>query len=563
MIQKIRLVFMCLILLVLCNYCTGQDSLSKYINGLLDRWDNSNSPGCAVAIVKDGTVIYKHGYGMANLEYDVPITSSSVFHVASISKQFTAFSVLLLEDEGKLSLDDDIRLYLPELPDYGKKITIRHLIHHTSGIKDQWELLIAAGWRMDDVITQKHLLKVIKSQKDLNFNPGEKYLYSNSGYTLLAEIVEQVSGLPFTQFTRERIFDPLEMKNTHFHADNESLVKMRTYPFRPAGKNFSKHDRLNFSTVGATSLFTSAEDFVKWDQNFYHAKVGGKNIIDKMHKTFTLNNGQKTNYACGLIIRNYKGEKAVSHTGGDAGYRGIYLRFPDHTFSIILFSNLGSFDLSLAYKIADKYLHLSSGQSPMENEAQLLADTLSPSQLTKYTGMYANQNRYIYEVVLENGKLLLQFLNNYQVDLDYISDHTFYSEHLDIQLHFKADSTGSISQFTVRNKGIFNKIEPEKIPEEQIEHYTGHYYNKELNVIKTVTKKNELIYITGKNETENPLIKIDEDSFYKTCSDEFSAKLSLVKFLSNENGTITGYVLNTPMAKNLVFKKISNIKYEK
>ncbi len=563
MIQKIRLALVCLILLVVCNYCTGQDSLSKYIDGLLERWDKPDSPGCAAAVVKDGTVIYKKGYGMVNLEYNIPITSSSIFHVASISKQFTAFSVLLLEQEGKLSLNDNIRLYLPELPDYGKKITIRHLIHHTGGIKDQWELLIAAGWRMDDAITQKHLLKVIKSQKDLNFNPGEKYLYSNSGYTLLAEIVQRVSGQTFTQFTRERIFDPLKMKNTHFHADNESIVKMRTYPFRPAGKNSFKHDRLNFSTVGATSLFTTVEDFVKWDQNFYHPDVGGEKIIEKMHETFRLNNGEEINYACGLVIKDYKGENVVSHTGGDAGYRGIYLRFPEHTFSIILFSNLGLFDLSLAYKIADKYLRLSSDRAHVETEVQLSAEILAPFHLNKYTGMYANENGYIYEVVLENEKLLLQFLNNYQVDLDYISDHTFYSEHLDIQLHFKADSTGSISQFMARNKGVFNKIQPEKIPEEQTEYYTGHYYNKELNVIKTVTEKNGLIYISGKNETENPLIKIDEDSFYKTCSDEFSAKLSLVKFLSNENGTITGYVLNTPMVKNLVFKKISSIIYEK
>ncbi len=543
------------------SYC--QDSLSSYVDRLFAQWDKPNSPGCAIAIVKNGTVVHKRRYGMANLEYDIPITPASIFHVASISKQFTAFSILLLENEGKISLDDDIRKYLPELPDYGKKITIRHLIHHTSGLKDQWELLIAAGWRMDDIITQKQLLEVIQNQKSLNFDPGEKHLYSNTGYTLLAEIVERISGKPFTQFTKEKIFDPLGMTQTHFHDDNEWIVKNRTYPFRPAGKCVYKHDRLNFSNVGATSLFTTVEDFAKWDQNFYHGKVGGKILIDKMHETEKLNNGKEINYACGLGIRDYKGQKAVSHTGGDAGYRGIYIRFPEHNFSVILFSNLGSFNLNLVYKIADKYLNLPSDEKLEEPKIQKFVAPLKLSQLDEYTGMYANAGGYLYSVLKENDNLFLQFLNDYKVDLMYKSKDKFYSESRNLHLTFKRDTTGRMNKFLVADKVPFNRIELKKIPDDQSKDYAGDYYNDELKVIKTVLAKDGFLYITGRNETNDPLINIKGNSFYKTCSDEFSAKLSKVEFLHNVEGKTTGYVLNTPMAKNLLFKKIDSIRYYK
>ncbi len=173
----------------------------------------------------DGKVVYKNGFGLANMEYDIPNTPSTIFHVASVSKQFTAMCILLLESEGKLNINDDIRKYIPEMPDLGHVITIKHLMHHTSGLRDQWELLFLAGWRSDDVITQEHLLKAIMRQKALNFEPGTKFLYSNTGYTLMAEIVKRVSGKPITIFAKENIFDPLKMDNTHFHDDNDMIVK--------------------------------------------------------------------------------------------------------------------------------------------------------------------------------------------------------------------------------------------------------------------------------------------------------------------------------------------------
>src|SRR5688572_29162433 len=245
------------------------------IDALFAAYDRSTSPGCAVAVYQGDRIAYRKAYGMANLDHDVPLTTSTVFHVASVSKQFTATAILLLAQDGKLSLDDDIRKHLPELPDFGTRITIRHLANHTSGIRDQWDLLGLAGWRYSrDLITDDDVLELLARQKDLNFAPGTRHLYSNSGYTLLAVIVSRASGKTFREFTTERIFTPLGMTNTHFRDAFTEIVKHQAYGYAPYGQTF-RLSTTNFDTAGATSLLTTVEDMAKWYANFDSGRVGG------------------------------------------------------------------------------------------------------------------------------------------------------------------------------------------------------------------------------------------------------------------------------------------------
>jgi CubicO group peptidase (beta-lactamase class C family) len=274
---------------------TNSDPLTKKVDQLFAAWDKPESPGAAIAVIKDGAVTYQRGYGSANLEYNIPITPKTVFHVASVSKQFTAFAITLLVNQGKLSLDDDIRKHLPEVPDFGKKITIRHLLHHTSGLRDQWVLLAMAGWRLDDVITKEHILKIVRHQKELNFDPGEEHVYSNTGYTLLAVIVERVSGKSFREYTEANIFKPLGMTSTHFHDDHEMIVKNRAYSYAPVKDAGFKLAALNYANVGATSLFTTAEDLVRWVLNFEDKKVGGAAVIEQRINGFRLSAGRVRN----------------------------------------------------------------------------------------------------------------------------------------------------------------------------------------------------------------------------------------------------------------------------
>jgi CubicO group peptidase (beta-lactamase class C family) len=333
-------------------------ALSNQVDKLFAPWDKPDSPGCALAVVKDGRIIHSRGYGMADLEHDVPITPASAFYVGSLSKQFTAMAVALLAQQGTLSLDDDIHKYLPELPAYDKPITIRHLIHHTSGLPEYMPLLARAGWRPDAPFSNQDALQIVARERQLNFEPGEQFAYSNTGYTLLALIVERAAGVRLDEFADARIFSPLKMKDTHFHADATRLVKQRAYAYEPSPGGGLRLGPPVPTRVGAGGIFTTVEDLARWDQNFYDARVGGNALIKQLTTPGTLNSGRALEYAFGLEVRTYRGLRVVEHGGDFAGYHAYLARFPDQRLSVILLCNLGNINqVPLAHAVADIYLH--------------------------------------------------------------------------------------------------------------------------------------------------------------------------------------------------------------
>ncbi|HOD10164.1 MAG TPA: serine hydrolase domain-containing protein, partial [Flavobacterium sp.] len=296
---------------------TPKPKTSDAVDQLIAKYAKPNEPGIAVSVIKDGAIVYKKGVGIANLEYGIPITTSTVFHVASVSKQFTVFSILLLEQDGKLSLDDDIRKYLPEMPNYGNPITLRNLANHTSGIRDNTDLAYLIGTTENDLFSNEQAVKLITSQKGLNFIPGEEFEYCNSGYILLAEIVKRVSGQSFSEFTETRIFKPLKMKNSVFLDNPEMIVKNKAYSYFKQDTYYKS--LLNFSFVGSTGLNTTVEDLSLWALNFENKTIGNNIIFDKMNKKSQLNSGEIINYALGQETKNYKGLNVLFHGGGDAG----------------------------------------------------------------------------------------------------------------------------------------------------------------------------------------------------------------------------------------------------
>jgi len=422
------------------------------VDKLFARWDKTDSPGAALAVLKKGEVIYKKGYGEAQLEYNISITPSTVFHVASVSKQFTAFAVVLLANQGKLSLDDDIRTYLPEVPDFDETSTIRHLIHHSSGLRDQWELLAMAGWRLDDVITTEHILTAVRHQKELNFNPGDEYLYCNTGYTLLAQIVERVADQPFPQWTKENIFEPLGMSNTHFHDDHQMIVKNRAYSYVPVDNGGFKKRVLSYANVGATSLFTTAEDLLKWANNFFEKKVGGPQAIAQMTEQGILNNREKISYAFGVGVGKYKGLKIISHSGGDAGFRSHLLLFPDHKFAVAVLSNCGSINPSqLARQTAEYYL-----QDMMEEEKQIKTPAERqvaniPSSLFEvYEGRYELEDGNMLILTKEGDRLMAEHpASPEKVQLLPESMAKFFIKEADVQVHFIPEKDGYVERLTL------------------------------------------------------------------------------------------------------------------
>jgi CubicO group peptidase (beta-lactamase class C family) len=347
---------------------------------------------------------------MANLEYNIPITPETIFHMASVSKQFTAFSIVLLARQGKLNLDDDIHKYLPWFPDLKAKITVRNLLNHTSGIRDQWQLLAIAGTRLDDVITQDQIIKILGKQRALNFKPGEEYSYSNSGFTMLAEIVRAVSGKSLRKFTDSAIFKPLGMKNTHFHDDYTEIVPNRSYSYGRKDKHF-ENNILSYSVAGATSLFTNVDDMSKWVMNFYDHKVGDQQDIEQLTQKGKLNSGKEINYALGISVDDYKGHKMYSHNGADAGYRTAVNIFPDLKMGVIVFSNLGDTDpYGKAAQLSNLFVKDLSPKKTTPKPAvadstrAIFSDTLA---IKKFTGSYIADDGTRFGLKLKNRRLYL------------------------------------------------------------------------------------------------------------------------------------------------------------
>jgi CubicO group peptidase (beta-lactamase class C family) len=318
--------FFGILLLVFLSTFLCADEKTEKVDKIFAQWDTTVTPGCALAAIKDGQIIYKRGYGMAKLEDNLVMTPDKIFDIGSVSKQFTATCVAILAREGKISLDDDIRKYIPEMPKYEKPITIKHLIHHTSGLRDYNALLELAGFRPEsDCPNVEEALEVISKQKRLNFLPGEEYSYSNSGYFLMGQIVERVSGKSLNAFAQEHIFKPLGMENTLFQDDHTQIIKSRATGYDKTDTGY-KINMSNWDETGDGNVYTSVEDLYFWDQAFYNNKLG-KELMDMLHTVGELNNGKKLDYAFGLRVREHKGLKIVEHGGSWAGFRAGFVRF--------------------------------------------------------------------------------------------------------------------------------------------------------------------------------------------------------------------------------------------
>jgi CubicO group peptidase (beta-lactamase class C family) len=528
---------------------------NEKVDELFTAWDNNYSPGAAIAVVKDGKTLYKKGYGMANLEYDIPITPTSVFHIASVSKQFTVFSVLLLEKEGKLSLDDDIRKYIPEVPDFGKTITLRHLASHTSGLRDQWELLIMAGWRSDDVITTSHILKMVSKQKELNFNPGEEFLYCNTGFTLLAEVVARVSGKSFAEFTKANIFDPLQMSGTLFYDDHEKNVKNRAYSYHADMTGYKKSN-LNYANVGATSLFTTVEDLSRWALNFSSMKIGDKAIFDKMSTPAVLNNGTTFGGALGQFIGNYKGLNEIQHGGADAGYRSYLTRFPDQKVEIIVLSNAAEFNAGrMAYQVADIYLKdqfAKPALQPKKDEIAKPALMVERNILQFYVGEYQLQPGAILTVTEKEGFLSGQITGQAPFQFSALSTSEFEVAEVGAKVAFLSGSDGKIKGMTLDQSGQkreLPRILPFDVASIPLSDFEGRFFSDEL------TTEYNLKLVNGKLIMKHP--RIEDMEFTPTkAKDSFSCQFGEVEFVRDAGNAITGFKITTGRVRNLSFKKL-------
>lgn len=562
-LARIAILFLlCLVMLALCASVRAQDStvpsspdrtptdLARQVDEIFAAVDSPQTPGCAVSVMRRGAIVYRRGYGMANLEYDIPIVPSSVFHVASVSKQFTAMAVALLAAEGAVSWDDDIREYVPELPDYGFRITLSDLAHHTSGIRDQWELLILAGWRWEaDVVRQEDVLRVLARQTALNFEPGTEWLYSNSGYTLLAVVVERVSGKSLREFAQDRIFEPLGMESTHFHDDHQRVVRNRAYAYAPDSTDGWQISIPDFAIVGASSLFTTVEDLARWDRNFYTGRVGGPAVLERLQRRGVLSGGDTVSYAFGLGHGEYRGLRTVGHSGADAGYRARFVRFPDRELSIAVLCNYpSSGPWEKAWRVADVFLadefpaplHLEDDEAPERV-------TLTGAGLRALEGYYASDHTdFPIHIRLESGGLVRGRFGSRS--LTPLAPDSFRAGSSVLVFgDFRQDVPGTLRVIEPTLERTFARAATPDTSTGALAELAGTYYSDELGIEYEVRAGDGVLVVWDH--------KNGDRTFEPTHRDGFSSEFYSLTFTRGPDDRVDGFTISTPRVRKVVFRR--------
>lgn len=536
---------------------SGNEIQSQKIDALFAQWNKPNSPGCALAVIKNGQVLYKHGYGIANLDYDIPISSKTVFDIGSMSKQFTAISVALLARQGKLSLDDDIRKYLPGMPQYSSPITVRQLIYHASGIREYTHLMQLTGIRFQDASADE-VYKIITRQKGLNFRPGDEHLYSNSGYFLLSRIVQKVSGKSLREFADENIFKPLGMRGTHFNDDKSAVIRSRATGYSPRPDGVFGVEFTTTDSVGDGGLLTTIDDLILWDRIFYQNILGGgQDLIREVLTRGTLNNGKKIDYGFGLDIDTYRGLNEFGHGGATNGFTSDMIRFPDQQFTVFCLCNLSNIvSEKLTRQVADIYL---SSEFKTDSSNKGLPEPkviqVSDEELAAVAGSYFNfANNNFRRLYVKNGKLIYS-RGGSESELAPLGDNHFVMLGVpdQIEITFKSPRPGApLQMFTAANGKVFTVHDAVKAAiytTPQLKEFTGTFYSEEIDATHVISLKDDKLVLQRKNvDGETPLVGQFADAFS-------AAGAGGIRFTRDGQNHVNGYLLTTGRIRNLRFVK--------
>ena len=524
------------------------------IDAAFAEYDRPDSPGCAVGVIEDGELVFGKGYGMASLELGVPNTTETVYYVGSVSKQLVAASVTLAARQGHLALDDDIRRHLPEMPDYGTPVTVRHLIHHTSGLRDYLALMWMAGMRYEDVHPDEEIIALVARQKALNFEPGAEYLYSNSGYFLLAEIVKRATGRSLREFAQETIFGPLGMTHTRFHDDRTEVVPGRAMAYESDDEDgFRLLWYLNFDKVGSGGLLTTVEDLVLWDRLFYSDDLAGGGLVEQLLERGVLNDGTELGYAFALEHGKHRGLPTVAHAGAFMGFRAQLLRFPDERVSVVALCNLASADPDRrAREVADVVLEgrFPEPEAPSLEEALPAFVQLSDESLQQYRGGYRDRkDRTVVRIAAEDGQLVVTGTPS-PLRLSPLSETRFRSVGTPspIELELGSSEADLLLFVDGRLERTFDAVALVEPGLEELQAYTGRYVSEELEATYTlVVDEGALSLRRG---------RLDPIALEATARHEFQAEgLRLVLDTPGRDGP-AGLTAHAGRVRNIRFERL-------
>ncbi|MFD2587457.1 serine hydrolase domain-containing protein [Croceitalea marina] len=526
----------------------GQTKVSQELEQQIDSIFSTfkEQPGCAIAVAKNGKTLFQKGYGLANMSYNIPVTTETIFDVASNSKQFTAACIFLLEQEGKLEINDPIQKYLPEIPNYPQgDITIKNLIHHTSGVRSYLATLHSKNTFWGDSFNNEDAIKILARHKGLNFPTGTRYYYSNTNYALLASIVEKVSGQSLAEYAKNHLFKPLGMEHTFFKEKRDTIIKNVAIGYELNGESFTENHNYNATVVGDGGLHTNLQDFVRWSDNLKTGKVGGEQFIKRMITPGKLNNGEEISYAGGLFYENHydiDGLPRVAHSGSWAGFRSLFYKFLNHDTSIILLSNNANTNVwQLLDQIVPLFLNEEitqarqgiSANSGHEMEPLTLTNNQKKKFISKY---YSTLNGYLREISLEDNRLVYKRPGANPVPLVAIAPNVLIYEHT-ARVKFLFDKN-SFNSFVVtindQEPMPYQKYIEHTYKQSDLKQFENNYYNEDVDeFFQIVAVENELQVLVKGAEIFR-LQGIAEDIFTSEHS-------GYIHFERNQNNTITGF----------------------
>ncbi|HKV09441.1 MAG TPA: serine hydrolase domain-containing protein [Thermoanaerobaculia bacterium] len=535
------------------------------IDEIFAPWSHTGSPGCALGVARGGRVVLERGYGMADLENGRALTPASVFDVGSIAKQFTAFSVALLAERGKLSLDDDVRRYIPELPEYGRTITLRHLMQHTSGLRDVNGLVNLAGWRPLDEVQEEDALRLLTRQKGLNFEPGSDVLYCNSGFFLLGLVVRRVSGQTLAEFARDNVFTPLGMERTSFRSDLTSLVKNRATGYQQKGEGSWQLGIERSAIAGPGGLLSTVGDLLKWEHNFATREIGG-GVLAEMVKPGLFSNGQEIDfektgdrYGLGLELGSYRGLQTVAHGGTTRGFQSYLMRFPKPDVSIAVLCNSPAIDpLGLALAVADVVLEPELSPVPAP-EAPPPGIALSPEQLARLAGVYQDPvSRRVYRFRVEDGRLVLARMSG-NLLLEPLSETRFRpAGFANAEIRFPEPAPGAVPEMHLRNPGqkspeicrrISADASPYSLSAKELQAYAGRYLSSEVDTFWTLSVHENGLALLGEKDLEPELFQPVLPDLFRSPGGGY------LEFRRDRAGQIAGLAVFADRIRNFPFER--------
>lgn len=548
--MKKALLFFLIISISITAIGQWDDSAEKKIDQLFIDWNRPNHPGGAVGIVQDGKLIFSKAYGSASLEYLVPNATGTRFNIASVSKQFTAMGIVRLHLQGKLSVEDDVRRHIPELPDFGQIVTIRHMLHHTSGMRSLHSMLALAGWRGDDARTNEDLLRFMLDQRDLNFVPGDEYMYCNTGYILMAMLIERISGEKFPTWMKKNIFEPLGLYDTYVEDRYNRIVPNNATSYNGSKERGFVREVEYWGYTGSGNVHSTTLDLLKWYRNYYQPQEDWKDAFSMMLTVDDLNNGQLNDYAFGVRVESFRGEKRISHSGSIGGFRAYACTYPDRKLEIVILTNFSSSSTGGKVNSITNILLNKPVEEVKRFEMQEV--NIDPSVFDKYAGTYTvneDPDRQI-EFFRKDDVYFYKSTGQGNVRLLAANLSTFFNNRQQIKIIFNETDKNT---YTMNQRGReYTGLKTAKYmpTEKELREIAGQYWSPELHTVYTFSVKDDQLVGFHTRHGEFKIENLRKDEYL--CRTSFLRKITVGR---DKLGRITGLYVTNSRVRNLWFEK--------